>query len=129
MDTFIGLWRCPLLLAAEIKPWIVDSLVEYTGEDVNEVFFYQEDILKCEFAFIELTLKEDVVYDPVHQGRYTGRGRICKDPGRGLHCICHHYKGGHPRLGLRSLVAVVLLRERRTMLMMFHYVIALLRGL
>ena len=80
METFIIPRRRLFLIAAEIEPWIVNSLMENTCEDIGEMLSYQKDILQREFAFIELALKEDVVDDPVHKRGDAGRSRVYENP-------------------------------------------------
>jgi hypothetical protein len=40
--------------------------MEYACENVGESSLHFMDVFQCEFAFIKLAFKEDVVDDPVH---------------------------------------------------------------
>lgn len=40
--------------------------MKYTCKNIGEAFFYLMDIFQGKFAFVELALKEYMIYYPVH---------------------------------------------------------------
>ena len=57
------------------------------GQNRVETFGNLMQVLKGQFTFIQLTIRKNIVDNPLHQALQASRGGLKERPGGSFHCI------------------------------------------
>ena len=76
------------------------------GQNRVETFGNLMQVLQGQFTFIQLTVCENIVDNPLHQALQASGGGLKKRPGGSLHCIGQQDQPGLFGLGLGSMIPV-----------------------
>jgi len=82
--------------------------MEYTDKHRNNAFLDRMKVFQGEFAFVELTVEKDVLYDVLHEVLYALGCRVIEYPRRCFHGIRQHDYTRFLCLGPRPTVPKIL---------------------